>query len=264
MYSHKQEVSLPTNPNLTNYTGKVILFTNFHEYLGYAPYARSLATTITALERCGIRWDYWQRAGDFHPDRAVNGTLRDFIKSDATDILMIDADESWDASGVFRLLANPEEIVSGSYRMKNKWSEYVGVLKTREGRPLGKMLQDGTALLEALRVPGGFLRIKKTALLKFKEHYKELDANDTGEDYFPFFERIKVDGEVHSQDYAFSRRWIEMGGQLWIDPNIKISHWGWTEHPGDFDHYLRNYGKEQEAFKVIADMAARISDAKPA
>jgi hypothetical protein len=256
MYSHKQEVSLPANKNITTYDGKVILFTNFHEFLGYAPYARSLATTITAFERFGIKWDYWQCAGYFHPDRAVNSALHDFINSDATDIIMIDADESWEAEGVMRLLAHPQEIVSGSYRMKNRWDEYVGVLKRKDGQPIGKMLPDGTALLEALRVPGGFVRIKKTALLKFKEHYKDLDISDTGQEYFPFFERIKVNGEIFSQDYAFSHRWIEMGGKLWIDPNLKISHWGWTEHCGDLDKHLRDKKKEQDAFDMVAKMAS--------
>lgn len=243
---------------MTNFDGKVILYTNFHEFLGYAPYARSLATTITAFERLGLKWDYWQTAGYFHPDRAVNSTLHDFINSDATDLIMIDADESWEVEGVMRLIARPEEIVSGSYPMKNNWNQYVGVLKTKEGRPIGKMLQDGTALLEALRVPGGFLRIKKTALLKMKEHYPELHSSDTGEEFFPFFERIKIDGVVHSQDYAFSRRWIEMGGQLWIDPNIKISHWGWVEHEGDFDASLRKDKKEQDAFAMLKEMADKL------
>lgn len=260
MYSHEQRVEEPTKPNASGYNGKVILFTNFHEYLGYAPYARSLAATITAFERLGVRWDYWQRAGDFHPDRAVNATLSEFMKSDATDIIMIDADESWEAVGVFRLLSRPEEIVSGSYRMKNNWDTYVGKLKLRDGRPIGKILPDGTALLEAERVPGGFLKICKTALIKFHEHYKDLISKDTGQEYIPFFERIKVNGEVHSQDYAFSRRWVEMGGQLWIDPNIKISHWGWTEHVGDLDKQLRQPSIE-ESIKIVQEMANKLGSA---
>lgn len=238
------------------YTGKLIIFTTFYEYRGYAPYIKSLATTIGVLERMGIKYDYWQRAGDFHVERAINDTLTKFMNSDATDLLMIDSDEEWDADSVVRLITHPEEIVGATYRMKHKWDTYVGTIKTENGVPVGKMLPDGTALIEALRVAAGFIRFKKSAVKKFHDAYPLARCQEPDGEMTIFYERALIDGIMHSQDMAFSRKWLDIGGQLWVDPTIKVNHYGLTCYPGDFHQYLIGRKKEAEAFAVVEQMAA--------
>lgn len=254
---------------LKNYDGKLIIFTSFYKYQAYAPYIDSLIKTTTALDRLNVRWDYWQHTGDFHIERAVNVTLEKFIESDATDFLMIDSDESWQPEGVFRLLDCQEEVVAGVYRMTNSFDKYVGIVKEEDGHPVGRMLPDGTALLEAVRLPGGFLRIKKSALIKFKEHYPELRVREGNDVCTNFFERMKAitsDNpypEVHSQDYAFSSRWAAIGGKMWIDPMIKINHLGIKDYEGDFDKYLRRQlelAAENKAFESVRQMAEDIKN----
>jgi hypothetical protein len=29
-----------------------------------------------------------------------------------------------------------------------------------------------------------------------------------------------------SEDYTFSRRWQDMGGEIWLDPSISLNHYG--------------------------------------
>jgi len=253
---------MEANARVWPYTGKLVIFTTFYEYRAYAPYTKALVFTCGLLERLGIKWDYWQRAGDFDVDNAINETLTKFMQDpEATDFLMIDSDEHWKPEDVVRLLTHPEEIVAGAYRMKHNWSHYVGVPKEVDGVPVGKILPDGTALIEAERVSGGFIRLKKEALVRFHEAYPDLRYGERGLETTVFFERFRVNGSRHSEDYGFSRRWREIGGQLWIDPLIKIDHYGLTEYPGDYDAYLRGRKQreaDEKAFAVVAQMAEDI------
>lgn len=254
----------------TTYTGKLAIFTSFYSYIAHAAYVRSLATTLGVLNELGIKHDYLCRMSDFHIERAINNTLTEIMeRDDFTDVLLIDSDESWEPEAVLRLLAHPDEIVAASYRMKNSWDLYVGNPMYQDGLPVGRMLADGTPLLEAYGVAAGFLRIKVSALRKFHDAYPELRSHEPDGIKTQFFTRMLSDnGEMMCQDMAFSKRWRDIGGKLWIDPNIKIGHWGMECHQGDLTADLKKTHAPKmtstEAFKMVAEMAAQIEARKAA
>lgn len=256
-------------PNQTTYKGKLIIFTSFYEWKGYAPYIQSLVATSMVLERLGIKWDFWPVFGDFHIERAVNETYTRFLNDpEATDIIAIDSDESWDVMGILRLLSHQEEVVGCSYRMKNSWENYTALLKTdADGCPVGKMLSDGTALLEASRLPWGFLRMKRSAVEKYRDAYPELRYSYRGKEQIIFCQQQYIDGQFFSQDYVFSERLKKIGLQLWCDPNVTIGHFGTTEYSGNLDKSLRELKEKQEAdlkleaaIKTVGAMAKEIED----
>lgn len=242
------------------YDGKLAIFTSFYSHMAYAPYVISLANTLGVLSALGIKHQYLARPSDFHIERAVNNTLTEIMeRDDFTDVLLIDSDESWEAEGVVRLLLHPDEIVGASYRMKNSWHRYVGDPKIDEnGWHVGRVLADGTALLAADRVAGGFMRIKVSALRKWAAAYPELVSHEPDGDKVQFFSRGLIDGEQHCQDMMFCRRWLDIGGELWIDPNLKIGHWGMECHHGHLAESLKEGGKTKAAFEAIKQMAADI------
>lgn len=247
------------------YTGKLAIFTSFYSYHAYAPYCISLAHTLGVLSKLGVNWDYLARPSDFHIERAINNTLTELMeRDDFTDVLLIDSDESWHPEGVVRLLLHPQEIVAASYRMKNKPEEYVGYLKCEDRVPVGLMLADGTALLEAERVAAGFLRIKIDALRKWAAAYPELVSDEPDGRKVQFFSRmVGPDGNggqiVYCQDMAFSKRWRDIGGQLWIDPMVKVDHWWMDPHHGDYDKYLRGKANEEGAIATVQKMAQELA-----
>lgn len=252
---------MDANARVWPYAGKLVIFTTFYEYRAYAPYTKALVFTCGLLDKLGIKWDYWQRAGDFDVDNAINETLTQFMKDEeATDFLMIDSDEHWKPEDVVRLLTHPEEIVAGTYRMKHRWDHYVCVPKEEDGVPVGKRLPDGTHLIEAERVAAGFLRMKKSALVRFSEAYPDLHYTENGVDVTAFFQRFVLNKSRHSEDYGFSRRWRDIGGQLWVDPMIKVDHYGLTEYPGDYHAYLVGRKREADAFATVAAMAKEIKE----
>lgn len=242
---------------MKNYDGKLILFTTFYEHRAYSPYIQSMVETVEVLNRLGVKWDYWPSHGNFHLERAVNGTLTKFMNDEeATDILLIDSDESWDAAGLVRLLLHKEEVVGGTYRMKNRWEHYISFVHVEDGHLKGKLLADGTALLQTDAVPGGFMRLKKSVLKKYHDAYPELrveerDGQHNSTDTV-FFEAKIIDKLFHSHDVLFCRRLREIGIELWIDPLVKVDHWGLTKYEGDYDKYLR----KQAAINIVQKMAA--------
>ena len=247
------------------YNGKLAIFTSFNSYHAYAPYVISLAQTLGLLSRLGVAWEYLARPSDFHVERAINNTLTELMeRDDFTDVLLIDSDESWEPEGVVRLLMHPQEIVAASYRMKNKPSDYVGYLKCRDGVPLGIMLPDGTALLEAERVAAGFLRIRIDALRKWAAAYPDLYSDEPDGRKVQFFSRmLGPDVEpgkqvAYCQDMAFSKRWLDIGGKLWVDPMVKVDHWWMTPYHGDYDKYLRGKAKEADAIETVRQMAEAV------
>lgn len=242
-----------------NYKGKVVLFTMFYKQHAYPAHTRSLVQTVTVLEKLGIKWDYADVTGEGQPARSINQYLTSFMESDATDFINIDSDISWDCGQILRLLWHPEEIVAATYRKTNKPDDYVGMIALEEGRPKGKVLKDGTALLETDMISGGFMRIKKSALQKFVDFYPDRHYQSEGKKVLHFFgDAPIVNNEFTSGDSNFSILCKNAGIGLWTDPNIHLGHWNFFEFKGNFDKFLRNPQSEEkikEAFQIIKDMA---------
>jgi hypothetical protein len=48
------------------------------------------------------------------------------------------------------------------------------------------------------------------------------------------------EGVWWGEDYAFSRNWLALGGELWIVPDLNLTHHGPdTVYPGNFHNFLR-------------------------
>src|SRR5262249_21777665 len=63
--------------------------------------------------------------------------------------------------------------------------------------------------------------------------------------YWRFFDCM-VDpdsGRYLSEDYAFCRRWRDMGGKVWVDLNCKLTHMGQHLFGGDLAESLRVQGR---------------------
>ena len=235
-----------------DYNGKLIISTCYYKCQAYSAYCASLAGTVLLLERLGVNFDIWPNSGDFYITRAFNQLLSTFVEDpDATDFLNIDSDQSWNPEGVIRFLLRPEEILAGSYRCTNAWNNYVGVIvRDEDNTPLGKLIDEDTAILKAQRLPAGFLRLKKEPLQKYIEAYPEdyFWVGDT-KTYRFFWDEVE-DHQFISMDYRFADKMRALGYDLWIYPDINISHWGLTEHKGNLDQHLRAV----KAIKDVKDM----------
>jgi glycosyltransferase involved in cell wall biosynthesis len=223
---------------------KVIIATPFYEMRGFSPYIASLAATVQVLTRLGIEHEFWELSGDSYVDRAKNTIMNKFLEDPAaTDLFMIDSDMQWDSQSFVNMLQMPFEIIMGSYPQKNGWNIWTAQpkLQERDGQhfPEGVIMSNGEPVLKANYLAGGYIRVARTALEKYKEKFADLVYMDQGADpsnphrvYTEFFtcERAQMGGEGPmlrwGEDRVFGRRMKELGIEAWIYPNASIGHYG--------------------------------------
>ena len=236
---------------------KVIIATPFYMMQGFTPYISSLVSTIQLLVRCGIEHEFWEVSGDSYIDRAKNTLANKFLEDpSATDLFMIDADMQWEPAKFVNILMLPQEIVMGSYPQKNGWDRWtaIPVQKQEDGKhyAVGIELGDGNALVEAAYLAGGFIRIKRDAMQKYKDHYTDRMYHDSGADpsyperkYTEFFTCEIRNNQDNvplrwGEDRIFGSRMEALGIRGWIYPNVTIGHYGIKGWTGNFDAHLRS------------------------
>lgn len=242
---------------------KVVIATPFYELKGFSPYIVSLQETIRILTANNIDWRFMEISGDSYVHRARNSICDTFLQDpDATDLFFIDSDMSWNPESLVKMCLRPEAVIGGSYPVKNLWDAWTSIPHWQEeaGQSVlkGIPLDDGTALVEAYVLAGGFLRIKREVLEQFREHYKDLwyvepssSPGDPQKKFTQFFGAEAIDNRFHGEDHMFSKKLREMGTKMFIYPNVDITHWGYKAFPGNFDKHLKEQAKKDFATRKI-------------
>ena len=229
----------------------------------------------------GVQYDYIQICNDSYVDRAKNAMVHEFLKSDFTHLMIIDSDETWDFVGFARIVkaaAAGCEIVAGLYPCKNRWENFGGLHKEDEnGQVMGFETPD-MRLLEMEYVPGGFIIYSRQAFERTRSNLDSYIAPETDEEILECF-RCNIEfglpkftaaelqemnketlirwvlanqrggrkGGRTGEDIYFQKRYQEMGGKIWCEPNIDIGHWGVKEWKGNYHEHLlgtRKFGQE--------------------
>ena len=106
-------------------------------------------------------------------------------------------------------------------------------------------MSDGSHLLEAAMLSGGFMRLKRSAVVAFAKAYPESIYTDQfawplkpSRIYTAFFQCDIHNYERYGEDAYFCRKMREIGIKLWIDPNITIIHYGVQGYPGNYHEHL--------------------------
>lgn len=171
--------------------------------------------------------------------------LRKALDTKPDVVVFLDYDLSFDPEDLLILVNTPGDVVAGLYRFKDEPEAYMGVLADGpEGRPA--MRPDGCIL--ATRIPAGFMKITADAVNRFMTAYPHLCYGPKFCQSIDLFNHGAIEGIWHGEDYAFSRRWLEMGGELWVVPNLNLTHHSPDKaYPGNFlDYSMRRPGGARE------------------
>ena len=181
--------------------------------------------------------------------RARNTLLHKFLElSDASHILFIDADIGFPAEAPARLLAAEKDVIAGLYPIRDRFWD-----KTTQENALRGEAQDTASLryvgeTEAMHqaldkgplvkthyAGTGFMMISRRAVAMMVKSYPEtayrrIDAagSEDGSPYHALFDgSIDPDtGTYLSEDFTFCRRWRKIGGEVWLDTSINLTHAG--------------------------------------
>lgn len=148
--------------------------------------------------------------------------LRKALDVKADVIVFIDHDLSWRPADLVKLIDAEGDVVSGLYRFKySDKVEYMGVIDD-DGRGFPKVRGDGC--IKADRVPAGFLKITREAVNRFMKAYPHLMYGETCNPSVDLFNHGAHKNAWWGEDYAFSRNWTDAGGEIWIVPDLTLTH----------------------------------------
>jgi hypothetical protein len=204
-----------------------------------------------ACRERGIAVSFQLLGGDALITRARNIIAAQFLAEEtATHLLFIDADIGYEPEQVFALLAADKDVAGAAYPAKHMdWQVIQAAAKAGASNIESGVLNYVVEFLEPDRIEAvngfarcrylgnGFLMIKRDVFARMAAQYPaikfrglQLTRNfELDEDArYAYFDCI-IDPETGaylSEDYTFCKRWVEMGGEIWVDLDSKLTHVG--------------------------------------
>lgn len=189
----------------------------------------------------GAGWDEAMvlETGNPYISAARATMLRKALDAKADVIVFLDYDLSWAPGDLLKLIETEGDVVAGLYRFKKPDVEYMGAIETTpEGLPL---VRESDGAIQGHRIPAGFLKVTKEAIEHFMRAYPELAYGPRYNPSIDLFNHGAHEGVWYGEDYAFSRRWKDCGGEIWIVPDLDLTHHSATEaYPGNYHDFLRH------------------------
>jgi hypothetical protein len=190
--------------------------------------------------------------------RARNVLVAYFLQSNYTRLLFIDADIEFQVEDVLKLIAHNKEVCVGAYPKKGvNWQRIKDSINSKQGQDISdrdiaaagsdyainfkfvnrdlKQIAIENGVIKLHDGATGFMMIKREAIDKMIAAYPELKYNndlntppDLQDFFYAFFDTMidPKDRRYLSEDYTFSRRWQDIGGDIWLDPSISLNHFG--------------------------------------
>lgn len=201
-------------------------------------YTLAYAETCVMLEQLGIRYSSRFVVGSSNLPRARNELAARFLASGFTDLVLIDDDMGWRANDVLRLVASEQPVIAAVGRKKvdkpnsdpDVWCTYL------ENGPL---VQDAFGAVEVRYVGTGMMKIARPVFEQMIAAHPEWKrpgtpdmADEVRQNYYQFFRFDPDDRFEMGEDFCFCMRWRELGGRIWIDPAIELSHVGEKAYSG--------------------------------
>lgn len=227
-------------------------------------YFLSMFKLSQVLIQFGIKFRITTLRNESLITRARNILTAMFMEdTEATHLMFIDADIEFDAESVIRMLAMDKDIIAGAYPKKTiNWGQVKSAaLAGKEDLASygadyainfkidkeNNRIKTHIGAIEVLDASTGFFLVKKEVVQKMMDAHPELHyKNDSAIDpkFNPFCYALwdtmidQTDLRYLSEDYTFCRRWQNLGGEIWVDPNTKLNHVGSYTFEGNLHNML--------------------------
>lgn len=228
-------------------------------------FMQSISKLLPELEKRFIKYNFVTVSTESLITRARNGLMSNFLHDKSyTHLLFIDSDIEFDPISVIKLLQSDHDVVGGIYPLKrinfDKLKLNYNELKNKSEltmdekstickkslnyafTPVSKTMNMKNHCIEVTDVATGFMLIKRNVIEQMVKKYPELEykpfKNDQYGDntkYYAFFDTmIHPDTGIYlSEDYAFCKRWVDIGGKVYARTDIDLSHIGTHYYNGD-------------------------------
>jgi len=214
----------------------------------FPQYIKALEDSLPLIEAAGYTHQYVQEIGCPYISGARATMTRKALDAGADIIVYLDYDVSWDPPDLLKLIETQGDVVAGTYRIKHEPEEY---MSTIESGPDGRPWVRADGCIKAKLVPAGFLKITKEGINQFMYHYPELCYGPQYSPSVDLFNHGAVLGDRiwWGEDYCFAWRWNNKCGDIWLVPDLNITHHSrsadkatgeirYTAYPGNIHEFL--------------------------
>ena len=163
---------------------------------------------------------------------ARNMLVDQFLQSDCTELLFIDADVIPQPEDILRLVAQSgdKDITAGMYPRRAKDKKFFLDFYVNDENDLEF---DG-ALMRANRVGTGFMLIRSHVVEAIAAKSEKYLGQDGVGQVASVFEFSMLDGKFVGEDYTFCDKARAEGFKVWVDVEINLPHMGTEEFTNDF------------------------------
>ncbi len=165
-----------------------------------------------------------------------NQLVKEFLASDADRLVFLDADVTFEPGSIVKLARYPVDMVGGAYRLKQDVEQYpISFLSPDEPHA-----ENSFGLCEVAMAPTGFLALSRKVFERFEAAHPGRSYEIQGQKNYCYFQIPYRDGALFTEDAYFCREWREMGGRIFIDPEMTLTHWQFnTPYAGHFGNWLK-------------------------
>ena len=199
-------------------------------------YHQSILRTTRWLGERRITHCLKEATGGSHIGKARERVLWGALKElpDATHIAFIDADMGWEPALLTRLIAADHDFaaVSGMKKQDTPAVCYNALPDPQTFHPV-------TKFMKIRHIGFAFVLLKRCVIERMVAAYPSLEYNTDGHgrEWALFFDLMwqrpdRTLPERLSEDFSFCQRWVDIGGEIWMDPHAGIIHAGRKEYGG--------------------------------
>ena len=235
--------------------------------LVYEGYMRSLLELQKLLIQLNIKFSVHTIGNESLITRARNSVVALFLgHNQLTHLLFIDSDISFTPESVIRFLKYRKPIVGGAYPKKHV--DFTMIKKNLENKPetsnkdlLAQSMHYAVNIIsesndcqnkayihdgfvKVTNIATGFLMIQKEVILeliekspdqKYENDCEGYNSPETKDNFYTFFDTMVHPSSKRylSEDYAFSQKWIDIGGEIWLDLLSPLTHTGTFNFEGN-------------------------------
>jgi len=233
---------------------KVMIGTPMYGGMGTHAYIGGLLSNFNDLKEHNIQVDWNLMGNESLITRGRNMIAENFLQSNCTHLMWIDADVGFPKDAIRLLLEADEDFVGAAYpkkfidwerirtstilstdpsNVRDHGATYVCNFLTNDH----KIKKNEKGLVEMRHLGTGFMLVTKKVFKKMRANCRQARSANFGQFnrwYTEYFKTdIDEDGVLQSEDWMFCNQWRDVGGKIWLNPNIKLDHVGTYIYEGD-------------------------------
>ena len=171
-----------------------------------------------------------------------NILAKTFLDAGEDRLFFLDADVTWKPGAILRLCHLPVDFVGGAYPLKHEDERYP-VRWLDQSDVTGVELSAKSMLIDVAGIPGGFLSLARDVFTRLEKAYPNRRVNHFEDNFHAYFQMPYHHGLLWGEDSFFCQEWRDIGGQIYLDPDLVLTHWDFNRpYRGHVGNWLKKHG----------------------